>query len=84
MKSSPSPGAVFEGTTLTLPPNVVYTPGSPLGVISELETPSPLSNSSGTLAVIWGLFVIFSGALSASHGDISASAQKPSSGVTHN
>lgn len=43
-----------------------------------------LSNGNKTLAVIWGLFVIFSGALSGRHSDISVSAQKPPSGVTHN
>lgn len=43
-----------------------------------------LSSSNTTLAVIWGLFVIFSGALSGRRSDISVSAQKPQSGVTHN
>lgn len=71
-----------ETLFLRRPPNVVLNPGFLIGIISELEP--PLSNSCATLAVIWGLFVIFSGALSGRHSDISASAQKPQSGVTHN
>lgn len=74
--------------TYRLAPQVVQHPAGLLDPQS-LHTHIPnshirLSSCNTTLAVIWGLFVIFSGALSGRRSDISVSAQKPSSGVTHN
>lgn len=55
------------------------TPPSPKEKKTQLSTfrHALPSRCDATLAVIWGLFVIFSGALSAGRADISESAQKP-------